>query len=554
MSHARTAALTAGIALALLACPATALAAGSAAQGAPEAAYDRADFYEPAPDEQGALLLASGARLVQISDEMKYFTKYESHGNYDLGFSSGDGYNALGYYQFDRRYSLVSFLRYCLSYDGEKYAMFEPVVKRADEVAATTDESGEALERSPMVDEDGKLTELGTLVEGAWHAAYAADPEEFSLLQDNYAYEGYYARSESYLVSRGISMAGRADCVKGLVWSATNLFGTAGVQFFLDEAGLTNDMTDRQFVNALVDAIVDNIAERYPSQPQYHDAWIRRYESERSDCLALLPEDPLEYRISAVSPSNGTLRVSDSYATAGATVTVSASAGDGFVLDEVTVTTSDGAGVALSGSGDTRTFVMPEADVTVAATFAPRFSDVADPRAWYFDGVCWIVEQGAMQGYGDGSGLFGPEDRLDRAQMAMVLWNLEGQPEAESNAHERFDDCAEGAWYDEAVAWIFEQGIMNGYDEHTFGTSDPITREQFVLVLWRLAGRPAPAGDLTTFEDGAAVGEPYVGAMVWAVGEQIVRGGGEGGTRIDPAGQLTRGAAASMLQRWQEGA
>ena len=554
MSHARTAALTAGIALALLACPATALAAGSAAQGAPEAAYDRADFYEPAPDEPGALLLASGARLVQISDEMKYFTKYESHGNYDLGFSSGDGYNALGYYQFDRRYSLVSFLRYCLSYDGEKYVMFEPVVERADEVAATTDESGEALERSPMVNEDGELTELGTLVEGAWHAAYDADPKEFSLLQDNYAYEGYYARSESYLASQGISMAGRADCVKGLVWSATNLFGTAGVQFFLDEAGLTNDMTDRQFVNALVDAIVDNVAERYPSQPQYHDAWIRRYESERADCLALLPEDPLEYRISAVSPSNGTLRVSDSYATAGATVTVSASAADGFVLDEVTVTTSDGASVALSGSGDTRTFVMPEADVTVAATFAPRFSDVADPLAWYFDGVCWIVEQGAMQGYGDGSGLFGPEDRLDRAQMAMVLWNLEGQPEAESDAHERFEDCAEGAWYDEAVGWASEQGIMNGYDEHTFGTSDPITREQFVLVLWRLAGRPAPAGDLTTFEDGGAVGEPYVGAMVWAVGQQIVRGTGEGQTRIDPAGQLTRGAAASMLQRWQEGA
>ena len=51
---------------------------------------------------------------------MKYFTKYESHGNYNQGFSYGDGYNALGYYQFDRRWSLIPFMKQAYNYNPEK--------------------------------------------------------------------------------------------------------------------------------------------------------------------------------------------------------------------------------------------------------------------------------------------------------------------------------------------------------------------------------------------------------------------------------------------------
>ena len=39
---------------------------------------------------------------VKLSDEMLYFAIYESGHNYDQGLSYGDGYNAMGYYQFDR--------------------------------------------------------------------------------------------------------------------------------------------------------------------------------------------------------------------------------------------------------------------------------------------------------------------------------------------------------------------------------------------------------------------------------------------------------------------
>lgn len=229
--HARHVAITSALAVALLACPAAALAAtGEASPSAGPVVVDRADFYEPGEDAGTASLLSS-TQLVQISSEMKYFTKYESHGNYDLGFSPGDGYNAVGYYQFDRRWSLIPFMKYCVSYDAEKYAMFDAVIAREGEVTAQTDDGS-----SPMY-ANGGLTELGQLVEDAWHAAYEADPEEFSLLQDNYSYSNYFVPSANYLKSAyGFSFEGRADCVSGLVWGMTNLCGASGVRDFLDWA------------------------------------------------------------------------------------------------------------------------------------------------------------------------------------------------------------------------------------------------------------------------------------------------------------------------------
>ena len=47
-----------------------------------------------------SLLDAARYAPVYLSAEMKYFAKFESGGNYDQGLSYGDGYNAVGYYQF----------------------------------------------------------------------------------------------------------------------------------------------------------------------------------------------------------------------------------------------------------------------------------------------------------------------------------------------------------------------------------------------------------------------------------------------------------------------
>lgn len=258
-------------------------AAGDTAEQLPAPAdYDKADFYESAPAVSArSARSASSSSLssVSVSSEMKYFTKYESHSNYRQGFSYGDGYNALGYYQFDRRYSLIPFLTQVYNANPTKYSMLKAVIDRGSEVKSA----------SSMYDSGSKtLSALGQLVQSAWYAAYDADPAEFSAFQDAYAYNSYYVPTERWLKSElGIDMSGRADCVKGMVWGLSNMWGTGGVKKVLRGANLSNDMTDREFVTALSAQMTDNI-EKYSSQTQYYKGWKNRYKNELNDCLAFI--------------------------------------------------------------------------------------------------------------------------------------------------------------------------------------------------------------------------------------------------------------------------
>lgn len=278
-------AIVAGLTLALsfgaVAAPATAIAE----EPTPGVASDATDIDKGLYTQQsfsGVLRSVQGVSFVNVTAEMKYFTKYESHGNYNQGFSYGDGYNALGYYQFDRRWSLIPFMKQVYNYDSAKYGMLKAAIDRGSEISNAN---------SPMY-ANGQLTELGRIAQEAFQGAYNTDPTEFSALQDAYAYNSYYAVTESWLKSAlGIDLSGRADCVKGMVWSITNMCGTGGCQDFFRWANLSNSMTDREFVTALSNSVVNNVATKYASQPQYHEGWKNRYRNELKDCLVYIAED-----------------------------------------------------------------------------------------------------------------------------------------------------------------------------------------------------------------------------------------------------------------------
>lgn len=230
----------------------------------------------------GVLRSVQGVSFVNVTAEMKYFTKYESHGNYNQGFSYGDGYNALGYYQFDRRWSLVPFMKQVYNYDSAKYGMLKAAIDHGSEISNANN----------SMYANGQLTELGRIAQEAFQGAYNTDPAEFSALQDAYAYNSYYAVTEAWLKSAlGIDVSGRADCVKGMVWSITNMCGTGGCRDFFRWANLSNSMTDREFVTALSNSVVNNVATKYASQPQYHEGWKNRYRNELKDCLVYISED-----------------------------------------------------------------------------------------------------------------------------------------------------------------------------------------------------------------------------------------------------------------------
>ena len=278
-------AIVAGLTLALSFGTVAAPAPAAAEEPTPGVASDATDIDKGLYTQQsfsGVLRSVQGVSFVNVTPEMKYFTKYESHGNYNQGFSYGDGYNALGYYQFDRRWSLIPFMKQAYNYNPEKYSMLKDAIDRGSEISNA----------SNLMSENGQLTELGRIAQEAFQGAYNTDPTEFSALQDAYAYNSYYAVTEAWLKSGlGIDISGRADCVKGMVWSITNMCGTGGCRDFFRWANLSNDMTDREFVTALSDSVANNVATKFSSQPQYHEGWKNRYKNELKDCLAYIAED-----------------------------------------------------------------------------------------------------------------------------------------------------------------------------------------------------------------------------------------------------------------------
>lgn len=289
--------------------PADDSASGSAdaapsGDAAKPAGYDKADFYSDSASASIARALISPLSRssfgpVNLSDTMKYFARYESNQNYDQGLSRGDGYHAMGYYQFDNRYALKSFLVACYNYNPTTYSMFGWV--------ANTDISGDLYDWDA-----GELTEVGKQLNDSWHTAYANNPTEFAGLQDSYAYENYYVPAENYLAGRGIDISNRSDAVKSLCWGLANLFGTSGWHKFVGGwsdgyvngtyydsydypgAGLTNDMTDEEFVTVLCDYVVAHVGEFYQGQPQYHEGWENRYRNEKAGYLEILRQSATE--------------------------------------------------------------------------------------------------------------------------------------------------------------------------------------------------------------------------------------------------------------------
>ena len=102
--------------------------------------------------------------------------------------------------------------------------------------------------------------------------------------------------------------------------------------------------------------------------------------------------------------------------------------------------------------------------------------------AWYEEAVNWCSDHGIMSGSGAS---FEPDDTMSRAMLATVLYRVDGSPATESG--EMFSDVPAGMWYTDAVSWASSGGIMGGYGGGLFGTNDPVTREDLATILYRYA-------------------------------------------------------------------
>ncbi len=268
------------------------------------------------------------------------------------------------------------------------------------------------------------------------------------------------------------------------------------------------------------------------------------------------------YGVAVADCEHGKISAEPAKAAKGDTVTVTVTPEEGFEVRAVNVTDAGGKAVEVSRNADgTFSFVMPAGNVTVSAvlgcdggTLCPSagLTDV-DQSQWYHDAVDWAVSTGVMTGFGNG--LFGPDVDLTRAQMAQILWNVEGRPAVDYPI--AFGDVSGEDWFHGAVAWAASEGIFEGYGAGSglFGPEDALTREQAAAVLMRWAafrGEDTSArADLSAYPDAGDVSEWAVECVSWAVAQGVIAGVGlpDGTLELDPLGTASRAQTATLMMR-----
>lgn len=250
---------------------------------------------------------------------------------------------------------------------------------------------------------------------------------------------------------------------------------------------------------------------------------------------------------------DGVAKVDKSYASAGAKVTITVTPGRNATVQRITVTDEDGQRLKLTENRDgTYSFTMPSGTANVYVRFSGSglpFADVPS-GSWYYDDVAYVYDTGLMTGLT--ATAFGPNLSTTRGMIVTILWRMENEPAARHGCP--FADVRRGSYYEQAIAWASENGIVTGFDASTFAPDRAITREQLAAILFRFAayrGMDAVTlrETLSSFQDQAAISAYAVSALNWAVGEGLMQGTGD---KLEPTGNATRAQVAAMLRRFMQ--
>lgn len=211
--------------------------------------------------------------------------------------------------------------------------------------------------------------------------------------------------------------------------------------------------------------------------------------------------------------------------------------------------TSKGNVDGIEGNVDLNYFVV-ESDTPIEDNIRSPFFDIY-PGAWFYPYVEYVANAGIMTGMT--LNRFGYEDILSRAQFVTILYRMEGEPEVHYS--EVFPDVANDQFYTNAVMWakLSGSGVVEGYEDGTFGPADDITREDLVLMMYRYAksiGKDVSArADLSVYPDVDKVSSYAKEAMEWAVAIKMVQG--DSGL-LNPQGKSNRAVCATIITRFVE--
>lgn len=154
--------------------------------------------------------------------------------------------------------------------------------------------------------------------------------------------------------------------------------------------------------------------------------------------------------------------------------------------------------------------------------------------SWYEEAVNYVHEKGLMNG--TSANAFSPNANTTRGMIVTILARVEG---VNTNGT---------PWYAAGQKWAMDNGISDG-------TNMPgvITREQLATILYRYAKQKgydvSKSAALTAFSDADKVSGYAAEAMQWAVAEGLLQGSNG---KLNPQGSATRAQVATILMRFME--
>ena len=140
--------------------------------------------------------------------------------------------------------------------------------------------------------------------------------------------------------------------------------------------------------------------------------------------------------------------------------------------------------------------------------------------ASYYDKVLWAYKNGIVSG--TSATTFSPEASCTRYQFCVMLYRLAGKP-APKTTTLPFTDVKDTDSFYKAVCWAYGEGIISGTSKTTFSPQTPITRYQVMAMLYKMAGKPEPKITENPFTD-VSKKDSYYKAVLWGVGEKITSG------------------------------
>ena len=170
---------------------------------------------------------------------------------------------------------------------------------------------------------------------------------------------------------------------------------------------------------------------------------------------------------------------------------------------------------------------------------------------WAFASVERAAELGLVTGYSDGT--FRPDTPVTRAQFVLMLWRMCGKPAAAKVAS--FAD-ASADWYQDALSWAVEKGYVNGLSDTRFGPDAPITRQQAMAILFRLnGGQSGTELTLTGIYEQTFADSTTIASWAKDATWWAVYHelvSGVGGSRIAPEANASRAQIAAILLRYAD--